>query len=331
MSGETWEAGVGLALASSATDEPATPKIFLSATEANIVEAPVTYERKPSYGADVDYMEACGFDYTFSVSGITADLGTLGYLLFLMLGNDAFSTPNHTITRSDAGQYLNLFLDRQADIEPGAGTDPVQRLIGGRLTKLRLEQPMQGGAVISIEGMGTTLGTPLASITPSIPTGATKEPLGWKHWKTGSSGFLKLGLNGGVTAQDDTIQSWWWEITRNAFGSGKAIGSDQYTDSHVGDGDIMWGFEKEFKGTDAIAQYAAFKSQQTFEIDAKATISTDSIEIAVPRGFNRGSILSGGGRKNELYRAKFDVKAYKNGATAIMTCTVDDGSSALYT
>lgn len=323
-----WEGGVGIALASSASQEVSAPVIYIVCDAAKITRVPILYERNPNYIPDTDHIVPAGFTYSFSASGITGSCKQLGYLLFLWCGGNTFASQRQTIFPNDAGVFCNFFLDPGYS-ETGGST---KLLIGARVTKLTLAMNEKSMWVWSMEGVACDAGDNIASLSPSIPLGADNAPLSWVHFQD-ATGFVKVGVNGGVAVQDDSVKSWEIELSRNAIPSGVSIGSNQPTDMVLGRRSIGFKIMKELNSLDATtnAQIAAFYAQQTIALDVKAIVGVNDFQLTIPAAHFDADPAIEVGAKDDVVKVTFSGKAYKNAAQNILTGVVKDGSSGVYT
>jgi hypothetical protein len=331
MGNPKWRASVGVARASSATEEPAAPVIFpIFDGGANTTEEPIIVERPASWLRDVDYIWRAGFNHAFTIPGITPDPNTMGYLLWLALGGDAYDTGVHTITPALDQQYLNVFLDYLLDIEPGAGTDPVKRIIGGKITEFTIEQAAKQPCKLSLQGVACNRGEPLASVSPSIPTGADNAPLHWAHLQD-DSGYFKVGLNGAALAEDTTIQGFKIGYRSPPIFQAPTLASNQPSGLYNGMREVTFGFEKDFHGANATAQVDAFMLEQAVAIEARWQIGTNYVVLTIPAGSFTAYPLSDVGPAEEMIRLIVEAKAYYDGTNSVISGSVKDGSVALYT
>lgn len=328
MGNPKWNSGVGIARASSATNEPASPAIFPVCQSGQIVSEPMTYARQVAFLADIDHIAPVGFNHTFSIDGIQPDPKVAGYLWWLALGLDTFAMGTHQITPAAASQYLNVFLDLQADIEGGGG-DEVLRLIGAKIANVEWSQPTKGIATMKISGPGCTLGTPVADLTPTVPTGADMEPLGWKHLQA-AGGWVKIALDGGAFAEDDTVQNFGIKYQRNPIPSGISLGSNQPTQIDNGIRNVSFEFEKEFYGSEAEAQIAAFLAQETIGFEAKYIIDTNAVTLTIPIAHFSGNVLPNVGQEEDVLKLKVTAQAFKGTVNPVLYVYVIDNEVGAY-
>ncbi len=334
--GESWKAGVGLARAGAASSEPAI-NTYLPCESANIERKPKTFTRRPGYVPDPDRLVAAGYDYSFKVSGITLRPFHMAYLFWMALGGDTYnaSPGDHTIIGADDGQYLNLFRDLGVDVETGAGTGTVERLIGAKIQDLSFDQQMNEYAKMDISGPGCNIGTPVASMVPSLVTGADHEPVGWHHLKVagGTPAFFKVGLNGAAAAAVTNVQYFKLKLSRPPIPSGMTLGSNQPTAIGGGQRELTFEFGAELTGADAVAQFAAFAAQQELSLDIKWVIGTtpNYIRMEIPAAAFAASPVGDIGAKDEVIKYVASGLAYRSGSNPLIRLTAKDGTSALYT
>ena len=327
MGNPKWYSGFGLALAADAADEPSAPTVFPIAESGKISIVPRMYERQVAFAADVDHVVTTGFEYGFSLGNVQPDAETFGRILWLALGSDGYAVGKHQIVPAADAKYLNFFLDYQEDI----GADQVQRLIGAKITGLSFEQPEQDIAKLNVSGAGLDLGTPLASLSPSIPTGDDNEPMGWKALQQAGS-FVELSLNGGAYAQDDSIQSFGFDYARTAIPSGTGVGQNQPTKLDNGIRNVSFKFTKEFYGASATAQVNAFLAQQRVGMKLRWEMGSTPyyVELYIPNANFSGDPLPAAGQEEDVLKLEFTAKAFRDGSTPVIYAYVVDSTAAAY-
>jgi len=322
-----WDGAVAVALASSATDEPGvTNAVYPIAESAQIEMEPITYERRTIL-ADLDYIIAAGFNYTWAINNIRPNANVFGYLMMLALGTDTWSSTKHILTPSDDGLYCNVFIDRGLDL---VGTSkPTQVLVGAKVTGFTLEFPLKDNAILGLSGVGCDLGTELAALSPSVPTGDDEAPLSWKALQ---NGHFKVGLNAGSTAQDDSIQGFKLEGSRASMPSGVSLGSDQPSAIHLGVREFFFEFTKEFATTTEKDQYIAHAAQQDIgvEFDAQMGSTPYYATMYEMRGKPVQTFAGEVGVADEIIMATMRCKARKYSSDPIIKFDVVDGTSAAY-
>lgn len=321
-----WEGACAIAKASSASNEPAA-KYYPVCDSHNITSEPVIYEGQRGFSPDVRLIKPAGFNHGWDISNIEAHPELVGFLLYAILGADAYDTLVHTITPADDTPWLNVLSDRMADMN--GADDEVQRLIGARASKLTIDIQEKQMVKFSASGVGCDLGTAVEDLTPSIPTGATNEPLGWHHLQA-TGAYFKVGLNEAATSDDDTIKGVKIDIDRAQVLGGVNLGSNQPTRGKAGTRGVTFEITKEFYGGEAEAQVAAFLAQQRIGIDLKFVVSTNYVTLVIPSAEFVGSPFEAAGAGDDILKMTFPCRAFKNGATAIMTATAKDGTSAVY-
>ena len=332
MAGNAKEKGAfALARATSATEVVAAPDYYLPHASGVIVESPITWKRMPNYKPDITHHGFGGFNYTFSASGIEAPVNILGFLLWAILGSDAFSTPNHVITPVDDLPWLNVYNDTMQDLSSDGSNKPVKHAIGAKLTQLKGVFEMGGMAKFDIQGVACDLSTPIAALTPTIDLTADLAPVGWDHIDE-STGWIKLGLGGDTSAQDDLLRKLTFEINRAAIMYGKGVGSRQPTKiDHTGR-EVKIELEKDFFGDDARAQYQEFRSQGVVEVDIKAVVSANSeLRLWFPQAVFVDSMEQGTGTDADVVQSKIALEADINvSADPVVTAYVKHAATSDY-
>lgn len=325
--GLQWEQGVGIARVADSAALAATPTHFLVCESANIVAAPKVYERRASYVADISHVVTSGFDYTIEASGVTAHPGVVGYLLWLFLGGDAYAAGAHTLTPTKQNQYLNFFVDRGAEIDSAVAGATVERVRGAKIGSLSLEFPEDDFCKWSLSGVACDKAAPLPPLTPSLPVGADNEPLAWKHLQAGD---FQIGLNGGGVAQDNEIKGFKLSMERPPLLGGKNLGSTQPSWVKHGLRRLNYSFMKEFVGPNAKAQSTAFRGHGSMELQFRAVVGANYVDIAVPFATFNANPYGQVGSNDEAVTLDVQATAFRPEGGNIITATVKDGTVALY-
>ena len=325
--GLQWEQGVGIARTPAPDTVVGIPKHYLVCESANIVATPKVYERRASWTADISHVVTAGFDYTFEASGMTLHPAGVGYLLWLFLGADAYAAGVHTLTPAIQGQYANVFVDRGADIDATVG-DTVERIRGAKITNLSLEFPEDDFCKWSMSGVACDKSLTLPPLTPTLPVGADNEPLAWKHLQAGD---FQVGVAGGGVAQDDEIKGLKVSMERPPILGGKNLGSTQPSWIKQGIRKVTYSFMKEFVGPNAKAQSLAFRAHSSLEIQWRAVVGANYVDIAIPFATFNANPYGQVGSNDEVVTMDVQAVAYKPEGSPILTATVKDGTAALYT
>jgi hypothetical protein len=326
-----WKGIAGLARTADASST-ASPQVYPIADDVDTPGAPVTYERTTSQQADILHITRCGTDYNWVIDGMQGSAFDIGYLFYLLLGTDTWAAgpATHTLTPATNSQYANLKVDRDVQIGTG-GTDHTQECVGCRVGSFTFDQPMRDYAKINAGGLFCNLATPSASLSsPSISVGDDDEPPGWAHLQDGSA-FFKIEYDGGGLAQDDAVQSWKMEYSREQVYSGIDVGDSQPDGINEGGRELTFEITREFiDDSGSKDSYDAWENGKTVGIDIKYIMGANYVQITIPQAHVVGSFAQSVGTGAESIMATLMCKAFK-GSNPLITVVVKDGSSAAYT
>lgn len=322
-----WQGKAGLARTADAVSE-ANPQVYPLADTINAEGVPVSYERVTSQKPDIFHIEQSGYDWSVTVDGMQASCFDFGYLMWLALGGDSFLTDTHTITPTDNSQYFNLKIDRGLTLD---GNGPTQSIKGCRIGAISLEQPLRDYAKVSVSGLACAMNqTEGGTLSVTIPEGDDDQPLSWAALAH-ASGFFKIGYNGAAATQDDDIQGWKFELTREQIYAGIDLGASQPEAINEGGRELTAEVTKEFIGAGAQNAYKAWKDTEKVELDVRYQVGANYYRIQIPQMEVVGAFGGEIGTGNESIMGVLSLKATKKAATNIMTITTLDGSAGAYT
>ncbi len=320
--GSKFEGVVGIAKAADATT-PVAPVHYLQCASANIKGVPIVYEQDSNIQADPGMALGGGHNYSFSVDGIEVSAGVLNYLLWLMLGAQT-GTTTKTLTPAATQDFLCLQVERGLDI---GSSQPVEILVGAKMSSLRLEVSKKGFAKVSIAGVGCDLATPGSTLTSTLLTGADNAPCSWQALKDGD---FKIGYPGSPS-QDDEIQRFAIEITRELDEqAGVDLGSDQPTAIQEGKRSVTIEIDKQFSGN-AATSYAAWLAQTEVGIDVKFLTGTNFTQFVILNAMITGNFAQEIGANAESVMATLAAKANRdNNVAVVLTVTGEDDIDIAY-
>jgi len=321
-----WKGIAGLARTATAS-ATATPAVYPIADDVDTPGTPVTYERTTSQQSDILHITRCGTDFNWLIDGMQGSCNDLGYLFWLALGGDSWLTDTHTITPATDSQYFNLKIDRGVDL----GTDDnTQECVGCRIGSFTFEQPVRDYAKLNASGLFVNLGTPSADLSaPSISVGDDDEPPGWVHLQDGSSHF-KIGVGGASSAQDDGVQSWKLEYSREQVYSGIDVGSSQPDGINEGGRELTFEITREFIDDAAsLGWYEAWRDGDAIELDIQYIMGTSELRFHIPQAEITSPCPGPVGSGAESIMATLTCKAYK-GSNPLISIYAKDGSGGAY-
>lgn len=322
-----WKGRAGLARTADAVSE-ASPQVYPLADTINAEGVPVSYERVTSQKPDIFHIEQSGFDWSWTIDGMQASPFDFGYLAWLALGADAFATATHTITPADDSQYFNLKIDRGLTLD---GNGPTQSIKGCRIGSFSFEQSLRDYAKLAVSGLACDLvATEAAALSVTIPEGDDDQPLSWAGL-VDASGFFKVGYNGGAVADDDDIQGWKMELTREQVYAGIDLGASQPDAINEGGRELTVELSKEFTGSTAQDAYKTWKDTAKVALDVRYQVGANYVRIEIPQLEVVGAFGGEIGTGNESIMGTLSLKATKKSGSDLMTITTIDGSVALYT
>lgn len=324
MGDAKWESNVAIVRAASASAAPITGYKYPLAKKVTVNETPIIYEQKAQPHPDITRQYPAGFQYDWSIEGIEASANIFGYLMALWFGTHIYSAGIIVITGGTTKEFLNILIDRGLDL---GTSQPTERLVGCQIESWDLVCNYNEVATLSIRGKACDRGALDAALVVTVPSGALEAPLSWAALQAGD---FEVGYNGGTLAQDDditkfTISGSWASVER-----GRNLGSDQPTDLRPGrERVITYGFDKEFSGAGAIADYTAFIAQQDVEMCAKFLMDTNYVQIDVQYAQITKTYPGDIGDEDGPIMAGIEARARWGGAIAA-SVTVEDASTAVY-
>lgn len=324
MSTSKWKGAAALAYTGDVSTVGATPKVYPIAETIDAKGEPVTYERVTSQQPDVLNINRAGFNYSFSVDGMQASCGDLGYLAWLAFGGQAYAT-FHTISPADDTGYFNFRIDRKLDL---GTSQPTEEYAGCRIGSLSFEQPLRDYARVSFNGFAVDKGSPTAALSPTVPTDADNQPLDWGAL---GAGFLKLGYDGAATAQDNTVQSFKFELTRNQAYAGFKVNTGQPGAVLEGGRRLTFELTREFSGAEAQAEYASWAANEHIEVDVQYTVGAHRFRFNFHELVVTGSYAGEVGAGEDAIMATLVATAVKPDGGQLATIEVVDDTLAVYT
>jgi hypothetical protein len=316
---------MGIAAAASASAE-ATPAFYVNAETIENQGEPVTYVGLNKITRVPARIEQAGQDYSWGFDGAEMRCRDLGYLFWLLLGLDTFST-THTLTPVQDSKYANVKVDDSL-LKAGASTSTAS-LTGAKVGRIALELGLKNWAKIAASGIHCTHASPGAALSPTVPTGANHAPLSWVALRTGT-GFFKIGYGGGAPASDTAIKGFSMELTQVLEPSGITLGSDQPTGINEGDMGVTFEVMREFEGAAAITEYTAWKTHVAIGIDWKALIGAHEFRMEIPYARISGPYRDNVGAGADSIMASVRCTAIQDGSNPLIRVTVLDDFGAVY-
>jgi len=324
MSTSKWKGAAGLAYTGDTTTAASTLKVYPIAESIDAKGEPATYERVTSQQPDVLNVNRAGMNYSFSVDGMQANCADLGYLTWLALGGQTYGT-FHDLTPADDSGYFGLNIDRKLDL--GSST-PTERYVGCRVGSLSFEQPLRDYARVSFNGLAADQGSLAAALSVTPPTGANDQPLDWGSL---GAGFLKIGYDGAATAQDNDVQGFKWELTRNQAYGGFKVNTGQPSAILEGGRRLTFEVTREFAGAGALAGYNAWKNNEAIELDVEYDVGAYRYRFHINQGVITGSYAAEIGTGEDAIMATLVCTAVKPDGGNLMDVEVVDATAGVYT
>jgi len=319
--------GVGaITQADSATEQVATPQLYLKADDIQIEGDGQTISEKSGISPDRTGVLPVGFNYNFSISGLEPHAYAAGYLWYLALGGCSGASTTHTITPAADAQYVNVYKDYKEDISSAGTGETVEVLLGGRITSIEMEVNAKQFCSMNVNGIGCNLGTPAASLTASHPTGANNRALSWNTLRAGQ---FTIGYNGGAQSLDTSIVGLKVMYNRTMKPEETTL-ADDISDSIVqGPRTLDFEVSRVFKGSAARSEYNAWKSQWTVGISFKFVVGTYEFEMEIDDAQITGPNADPVGIGEDTIMGKLRAEAYLD-STYLTTITVIDGVTGIY-
>jgi hypothetical protein len=334
MGNAKWRAAIGLGNAAG-PKVTAGPDIYALCETANIEGTPVLSERINNFDRRVLGIDQYGHDFAFRIEGWEANCEHVGKLFFWLLGKDAISGAGpyvHTLTHDPANPLPPYFVTQIDDLVDKGTSQETEELQGCRLGALSIEFPEKSFAKVSVSGVGTQLGTPLASLTAVLPTGANEGPLSWAAVQGVAGGGFKIGYDGSATAADNDVKSIKIDCNTPATPQGTRLGDNQPGTINLGLIECVIEVTREFVGTTALDNYNAWVNQQRVDIDIKAEIGAHSVEWQIPHMVVNSPFRGEVGNSEESIMATGSFKAHLDpaGSDEYLTVIATDNQSAAY-
>lgn len=324
--GSKFNGVVGIARSADAST-PVSPAHILQCGTATIDGEPIVYEREANASLDIEGAEYGGHKHTWSIDGIEAPIGHLGYILWLLLGSETYSS-GHILTPGTAQQYACIQIMRNPDLDLDGSTHPTEVLLGGKINRARLEITKKGFGKLALAGVGADRDH-AAALTRSTPTGADNAPVSWAALK--GSGYVHLGYDA-AAGSDTEIRRVALEVTQALNDDdGVDLGSDQPTQINEGRRTVTWQFDKLFSGN-ARDAYEAWLNQQIVTVDVNLVVGAYSANLISGKAHVVGRFAQEIGASEEAVMATLECRANKgNGLAVALSATVVDGVGVAYT
>lgn len=328
MSASKWNGAAGIARTATASAVSA-PTIWPLYESANAEGTPIVVRRHNPFSRVPLGVDTYGYEWAWSFNNIQPTIETLGYLLWLFLGDDSWAANVHTLTLDDAGssEYACISLDRVVDL--GTST-PTQQIVGAKIGTLTLEIPEKGYANLAVSGLAADMGALAAALSPVIDTGADYAPLSWASFQSGASGKIQIGYNGGAVANDGSVKMLKLELTQPLEEGGVNQGSNQPTAIHEGQMSGTIEIEREFSGTGGTNAYDAWAGAQELELDALGNVGTHSARLQVKNSIPTAPLGGEVGVGAETIRQSQTYEIFQDASDETCTFTVTDAFGSAY-
>lgn len=328
---EKWKGKVGIGRTADAVSV-ATPAIYPRYESAQLGGVPVVFKDNPVMSPDLYAIESAGKDFTWAINNMRLPAYHMGYFLWLALGSEAFGAGTHTLSPADDSQYFNFKLGRGLDLDTVTGGEqPTQNGLGCKLGRLTIEQNARAYATITASGLLCHTGAPSAVLTPTILTGPENGPLSWPALR---AGFLKTSYAGAAFAQDNSVQGFKIEYTREQDGTaGIDIESDQPDAIGEGARSLLFEITREFRGAGAQADYDAWMNSKLVGLDVKWLMGTSpqySCRLLITQGRPVDNQPGEVGMGAERIKGTLKLEAFR-GSVALIVAEVQDQIAVAYT
>lgn len=323
-----WEGAVAVVRATSASHAPSTGYQYPDAEEVSLGFKPVQAERVPAFFPDTDTILQFGHEGTWSIGNVRPNCRMFGYLLALGLGTSTYTTGTVQVLPSDDLAYANVLADYATQIGSTA-THVTARALGAMVSDWTLEQQSNQLAALSLSGRFCNLGTATdVALVPTIPTGTNEAPLSWLSLRAGT---FTVAIGSGTLGADSTVTGFRLGSVRGLTETGRGeLGQNQPTGIRPGKRALTLDVMKEFSGTAAQAQYAAWIAQDIVKVQLRYTVGTNYVQSGTMVGKVIDSFPGNVGAGEDIIQAALKLKLYKDGTAPILSWTLVDGSTAAY-
>jgi len=331
MSTPKWKGAAGLGYTGDATTAivAGSETIYPIAETIDAKGEPATYERVTSQQPDVLNINRAGMDYSYTVDGMQASCGDIGYLLWLALGSETYSAGDHQLSPADDSLYFGFNIDRKLDL---GSTLYTERYVGCKIGSLTIEQPLRDYAKVSFSGLCCDKhATNGGALDPSVSTDADNQPLDWGALiDTGSGSYCKIGYDG-AGSQDNEVQGFKIELTRSQAYGGYTQSGGQPTAILEGGRRLNFEITREFGGSNAIDDYNAWKDNESIEFSIRYDIGSHMFSFIVYEARVVGSFAGEIGAGEDAIMATLVCTAtYPDSEAKICYAVVDDDTDLAY-